>query len=382
MSRWKVLDLFAGAGGVDEGCRMLGLTSNEVLGVETDKWCNATAVQAGHSTRLQANVLDLPADDGRLSCEGLWLSPPCQAWSMAGRRTAEVDRGVIYEHVERVKQDGWVAYDRSDYHDERTPPVLEVLRWAFHQRPKWVIAEQVRPVLALWERYREVLEQWGYRADADVLNAADYGVPQTRKRAILVARRDDGPLWPEPTHSKDGGDGLKSWVTMAEALGWDEETHIEWVSNHRPNAARRSLDQPAGTIFFGNDAASMKWRMMSAGRTGEGRPRDPETQPAATITGKGTAAWVHDRPSTTIVGSFRPDVVAAPGWRKPGDGPRQNAEGSVRVTPEQAAVLQSFPADYPWQGAKTRKFKQIGDAVPPLLAARLIGTRIDEEAVA
>jgi DNA (cytosine-5)-methyltransferase 1 len=80
--------------------------------------------------------------------------------------------------------------------------------------------------------------------------------------------------------------------------------------------------------------------------------------------------WCHNRPSTTIVGSFKPEIVAAPGYRTTVS--RQNAPDSVRVTVQEAGVLQSFPADYPWQGAKGKQFLQAGNAIPPLMAAHAL----------
>ena len=79
-------------------------------------------------------------------------------------------------------------------------------------------------------------------------------------------------------------------------------------------------------------------------------------------------AWAYERPATTVVGTFRPDVIAAPGYRKAGDGPRQNAEGSVKTSIQERAILQGFPAETIFVGAKTAVSLILGNAVPPPLA--------------
>jgi DNA (cytosine-5)-methyltransferase 1 len=249
-----------------------------------------------------------------------------------------------------------------------------------------VTLEQVPDVLPYWKMVGGLLAEAGYSWWAGVLEAERYGVPQTRERAILIARRDGLPaLPPEPTHrryvkGKDNdphdtlfGDGLLPWVSMAEALGWGDVTvntrgvrqtpggneftadapswaltekarSWQYRANTMPNAAVRELGEPAPTMAFGHDAAS--------------------------------AAWVHSRPATTIVGSYRPDIVAGPGFRHAGDGPRQDAPGSIRVTVHEAALLQTFPADYPWQGSRTKQFQQVGNAIPPMLARAILRTVI------
>lgn len=81
--------------------------------------------------------------------------------------------------------------------------------------------------------------------------------------------------------------------------------------------------------------------------------------------------WAHQRPSTTIVGSFKPEMVAPPTWRKAGDGPRQNQPDAVLITLEEALILQGFPKNYFVSGPKTAQWLQVGNAVPPMIAQLL-----------
>jgi len=187
-----------------------------------------------------------------------------------------------------------------------------------------------------------VLRSWGYKADARILCAADYGVPQTRYRAILIAHRER-LAWPEPTHAEKPepslfGVGLKPWVTMAEALGWEP--------------GQRAWDRRVGG--FAADAEVI-----------------PDDRPAPTVTlSHGRDVWVYIRPSTTVAADPR---IGRPGHKDRAGGEAQFQEDSVRVEIHEAAILQGFPADYPWQGSKTKQFEQVGNAVPPPMAAAICG---------
>lgn len=467
-----IVDLFAGPGGWDVGSVWAGV-DGPLVGIEHDHDANLTATAAGFA-RVEADVAAYPPRAfGQV--DGLIASPPCQAFSLAGKGAGRDAAAELLAHV-RACADGWVdPPDRLCGDDVRADLTLQPLRWAWALRPRWVACEQVPPALPLWEETARVLEGWGYSTWAGRLNAEEYGVPQTRTRAFLIARRDGVPAGPpEPTHTaydaraSDGGrtpqpslfgTGLRPWVSMAEGLGWvdgdrpapsptvttggGETGGIEVFagpgSRERARLAiepirgagaterhgdrpERPVDEPAPTVTSRfaatnrwTDAVvrtgtnSMKhsrdpdemvpyerplsapaptvdakvggaWRVRMAGagaaaeRTAGQRPRGTD-EPAHTITGAGTAAWVRDRPATTVVGTFRPDVTAAPGWRT--ETSRQDAPGSVQVTLEQAARLQSFPDGYPWRGSKTSRHAQVGNAVPPLLAAHVLRPLLD-----
>ena len=132
----------------------------------------------------------------------------------------------------------------------------------------------------------------------------------------------------------------------------------------------RSVLEPAPTV----DAKAGSAWTVNAGRDWKpGGTRDdaqqiPMSDPAPTIDSKGR--WFATRPATTICGDPR---VAAPGGRDRAGGERQfRAADTIRITERDALVLQSFRPDYPVVGSRTSKFRQIGNACPPRLAAAVL----------
>jgi DNA (cytosine-5)-methyltransferase 1 len=356
----EVVELFAGPGGSSQGLRDAGFAGSHI-GIEWDTDACNTAEAAGHH-RLQADVSTInPHRFAKV--QGQIASPPCQGFSAAGKGKGRRDALLMLDAIAKVNtlDDVVASIDFLHEHmtDDRSVFALEPLRFALALTPSWVMWEQVPAVLPIWEACAAVLRRIGYTVDTGILQAEQFGVPQTRKRAILVAHAPwiaTPAKLPAPTHSrfhprhprKLDADLLK-WVSIRDALGEGYNGYFirsNYGSGGDPaNRGIRTSDQPAATVT--SKVNRNRWMFAGAGQTAQitsqQRPRELY-EPAHTITGKGTAAWVNTNPAI------------------PGE----------RVTIQEAAVLQSFPADYPWTGTKTEQFRMVGDAVPPRLAAAIL----------
>lgn len=319
-----IIDLFGGPGGWSEGLRaLLGLTD---VGIEWDAWACATRAAADHPT-IRADVASWPAGNiyGRL--EGLICSSPCPDFSKAGKRAGP--------------------------NGPTGRLVFETLRWAEEARPRWIAAENVPEVAPIFLSFRAPLAALGYSVWSGVLDAADYGVPQNRRRAFLLASLDRQASAPPPTHSSTGspemfGPGRERWVSMAEAL---------------PHLFPDAWSQ-RGDLALDTKAGRSNWKLRHPGRTYGTTTTTTTTEPAPCVAlGHNVAEWCWERPATTVQGTPR---IAPPGHHE------RQWNNAIAVELWELGVLQGFPPDYPWQGNKTARARQIGDAVPPPMAAAIV----------
>lgn len=339
-----ILDLFSGGGGGwCLAARALGLDS---VGIEWDGPSCGTRAVVGLPT-IRADVSAYPPEPFVGKVDGICGGPPCQSFSSAGKR-AGLD-------------------------DPRGQMVYEPMRYVRVIRPRWVALEQVPEVLGYWRWIARELREMGYSAWCGILNAADYGVPQVRKRAILLASLDRAAEPPAPTHSKSGADdlfgaGLAKWVTMADALGWDGTVHTNTLtgggSAEGTREYVRSTDRPSSTVRTNSGG---RWRLEThRGQRPDGSTQECDVdQPAPAVSTKSGGqwkvrpSWTYERPSTTVLAQNHLAVTD----------PTQSfplSKNAVRVEAWELGVLQGFPADHPWQPPYVSA--QIGNAIPPPLA--------------
>lgn len=381
-----ILDLFAGPGGWSHALAVLGADD---VGLEWDEWACKTRAAAGHTT-IRTDVAQYPTWPFTGKTTGLIASPPCQAWSMAGKRLGLIDQPLVHQAVADLAN-GLDTRGKllAACRDERSLLAAEPMRYlhTLHSvgQPEWVAMEEVPDVLSLWRQYAQILRTWGFSVWTGIVNAADYGVPQTRRRAILLASRTREAAPPEPTHAQVAtqdtffGPGRARWVSMAEALGWG------------------ATDRPVPTVCAGGGNGGGAEPFPSGSRKALATSRDRGTwQPHHTSStvqaGHGRSSWMlrsnsqanatvrrADEPAGTLFFGHRvnecvwvPDPCTPP---DPDPGGEQKPD-AIRITATEAGILQSFPATYPWQGTKSRQFEQIGNAVPPLLAAQLLAPHL------
>lgn len=399
------LDLFAGTGwGV--ACQRLGITEH---GVEIMPEAVATRDAAGMHT-VYRDVWDGLADPQLIPEHDLLIaSPPCQTFSMAGKGAG---RKALDDVLGLIASAAWASGGTALRDaaaaaglDDRTALVLSPLAYVAQTGPTYVVLEQVPTVLPVWEAVAEQLRRLGYSAVAGVLNAEQYGVPQTRKRAILVARRDGQPATlPTPTHSRYYArdpqrldDGVLPWVSMAEALGWGLSARPSPTVTG--GGTETGGAEPIAKLARYTDRADWVQRSNystggTVGSTAEerGRTQRDLSEPSVTITSK-VPQWdsptsrvrltpseaavlqsyptrwpQQDRPATTVSGDPRIALRKHHSKESP-----QMAGAYVCTVPE-AAALQTFPAPFPFQGNRGKRFLQIGNAVPPLLAEAVLRT--------
>jgi DNA (cytosine-5)-methyltransferase 1 len=294
----KIVSLFSGAGGLDLGFKMAGHTiiwANDLYNdaVETYKINLGNHIVCKDIFAVDEN--EVP------DCDIIIGGFPCQCFS--------------------------VANTKRNINDERNQLYKELIRIINAKQPKFFLAENVKGIysLAKGQVLKMILNDFaslGYKVQAKILNAADYGVPQLRQRVFIIGVRNGVNFdfeYPEQTNCASGSDGLPKWVGVGEALA--------------------DLPDPDKPNDIPNHDYS-KYKLRFNGYIGH-RTIDP-LKPAPTVTARGD-----DKGGVVVL---------------------HHPSNQRRMSCRELATVQSFPIDYAFSGTRSSVYRQIGNAVPPILA--------------
>lgn len=298
----NIISLFSGAGGLDLGLIQAGNTVIWANDIDKDAVASYRENIGDHIVCDDIKNIDISTlPDADVVVGGF----PCQGFSLANRlRTLEDDRNQLYRffyNTIKIKQ------------------------------PKFFIAENVKGILSLGkgEAIKQIVSDFeaaGYITSVNLVNMANYGVPQTRQRVLIIGQRKDlgsELLFRFPAHTHDkNGEKLPRWVSIQQAI------------EHFPNP-----DEENDVLNHIYSAYKVEYRNF----TGH-RQTDPE------------------KPSPTILarGNGKGGVCAIPHYN-----------GTRRLTIRESASVQTFPENFHFCGTMNSCYRQIGNAVPVLFAKKL-----------
>ena len=339
----NAIDLFAGCGGLSKGFMDAGF--DIIVGVDNDQAALNT-FQLNHNGAVALNA-DLSKQEtfdtiksiaGKRSIDVVIAGPPCQGFSLTGPRNFDDPRNKLYLAV------------------------IEIVR---QYKPKGFIIENVPGMAVMYDGQikDEILRrftQMGYNVECKILCAADYGVPQMRRRLIFMGVRKDigSPDFPSPTHTEETyrtcRDAISDLPSRETELGKEEDVYTS-----QPLTEYQKLMRGKCTVLYNHVATAHKQfvKDIIAQVPEGGNWRD--LPPGVGESRRFHEAWTRyhgDKPSKTIDTGHRNHFHY-----------KYNRVPTIREN----ARLQSFPDDFVFTGTKTQQNRQVGNAVPPLLGYAL-----------
>ena len=333
----KVIDLFCGCGGLSQGFIDAGY--NIILGI--DKWQDAIETfnfNHKNSNGIVADLLTLSPETVSKNekidnVDVIIGGPPCQGFSIAGKRKVDDERNQLYKsflhYVEFFKPKAFLM--------ENVPNIMSIGKGAIKEQ---IIID---------------FEKIGYKMSNKILLASDYGVPQNRKRAFFVGLRD-GSLFdfPEPTTPDNKITSMEAISDLPEHTLKDGESYS---SDSKSNYQKQIRN--GNKVVFNHQITEHKNKtieiiaMVPDGGNYKSLPKELHS------TRKVNIAW-------TRLNSNRPSFTIDTGHNH-----HFHYEFNRVPTARESARLQSFHDDFIFKKGKTSQLKQIGNAVPPLLAKEI-----------
>lgn len=357
IKKLKIMDLFAGVGGLTYGFysdnNYQVVVANEILPnmakayslnhPDVEMYCDD--IKNININRLNK---DLGLNEGDIDI--IIGGPPCQAYSTVGKRLFDDPRGKLFQEYFRILKEF---------------------------KPKFFLFENVKGLLSMHggELLPAIIEKFsslGYKVQYKVLNAADYGAPQIRNRVIITGTKlKNDFIYPKPTHfnpEKGYTDGLEPYLTLSDAIGdlpliGNGEVGYEYTGKPlndfqkkmRENAPIKLMDQNSS-----KNSQSLIDIMTHLPEGGSRKDIPEQYRPKSGFGNTYSRLW-WDKPSTTITRNLG----------TPSSSRCVHPKATRALTTREGARLQCFPDNYQFYGSKSDRNLQIGNAVPTLLSEAL-----------
>ena len=339
----RVIDLFAGVGGLSLGFEKKGF--DVVLANEYDASI-ATSYIANHkNTKMivgDITSLDLEDTFGKLAgtIDVVIGGPPCQGFSQKGqRKTIHDERNFLFKYYVSV---------------------VELVK------PKYFVMENVPNLLTAEGGYfrheiEELFNNLGYSLEYGVLNASDYGVPQNRRRAVIIGKLDgDAPKLPVPKRNNVTiWDAISDLAYLESGEGSEEQEYKYPAESDYEKMLRKDSSKLFNHIATKHSPLALE--RLALIPPNAGREVLPEEHLTKSIYSGTWTRMKKDEISVTITTRFD----------TPSSGKFTHPFLNRAITVREAARIQSFPDNFHFVGNKGSQMKQVGNAVPPLLAAAI-----------
>jgi DNA (cytosine-5)-methyltransferase 1 len=357
------VDLFCGSGGLSDGLKMAGFKT--AFAVDMDKIAATTFARNHKETEVAVNdIAAIQPKDILSATEGqevdlLAGGPSCQGYSTHGKRQADDPRNFLFEHF---------------------------IRLAKGVQPKWILIENVQGLLTYQKGYFKTLimnklRDLGYDVDVRVMCAADYGVPQLRRRILFIATRTGNPIsFPPPTHADFlqpnllPFHNLKPYVTVGEALAdlpsLKDADRSGYTQAPKTEFQRYARDG-SSTLTLHEASALSEQAMEIAKLVGEGeglRAVPVHLLPERFQKMRRISTGALRRDCTTLyyrLSRNKPSYTITCYFRNVASGPFLHPSENRSLSYREAARLMSFRDTYEFESRYLAR--QIGNAVPPLL---------------
>lgn len=340
---YKLIDLFCGAGGMTLGFTdpRFGGGFRSILAVDNEQSAIDTFNRNfGNHGRCEDIEQFLETSAQFPEADVVIGGPPCQGFSLLNKGRENDIRRALWQ------------------------PYMDIVE---RSKARVFVIENVPGLLKSFEsaQIRDKAAELGFKVISDCLLAADYGVPQTRKRAMIVGWKPIGGAAPDfpprPSHTMQGnGSNLKPWATVQEAIG-DLPTPV----------GTEIREEPAPfNLHFGRSPTAMSVERYKAVPPGGNRFDLQKNAPHIT-----PQCWIRKTSGgTDLFGRLwwdRPSVTIRTEFFKPEKGRYLHPEAHRPITHREAARLMGFPDDFEFCGTKIQIAKQIGNAVPPGLGGAI-----------